>query len=142
MASYFRIGKFGLFHTMNQANQRQFKHPKLAQLFNRYATYNGSNPYQTPATLNIIPHLEFNKGAYFPTEGMHSITSSLYTLAKQLGVNFHFNKAVDKILVKDKVAIGIQAGGKSYDGNYILNNMDMVTAYKTLLNEENNPHAY
>ena len=139
MASYFRIGKFGLFHTMNQANQRQFKHPKLAQLFNRYATYNGSNPYQTPATLNIIPHLEFNKGAYFPTEGMHSITSSLYTLAKQLGVNFHFNKAVDKILVKDKVGIGIQAGGKSYNGDYILNNMDMVTAYKTLLKEEKQP---
>lgn len=124
---------------MDQANHRQFKHPKLVQLFNRYATYNGSNPYQTPATLNIIPHLEFNKGAFFPTEGMHAITTSLYKLAKQLGVNFHFNMAVDKVLVKNKVALGILAGGKSYKADYILNNMDMVTAYKTILKEEEQP---
>jgi phytoene desaturase len=139
LASYLRIGKFGLFNTMNQANHLQFENPKLVQLFNRYATYNGSNPYQTPATLNIIPHLEFNKGAFFPIDGMHAITTSLYKLARHLGVNFHFNLAVDKILVEDQIAKGIQAGGNSYKADYILNNMDMVTAYKTILKEEEQP---
>ena len=139
MASYLRIGKFGLFNTMNQANHQLFNHPKLVQLFNRYATYNGSNPYQTPATLNIIPHLEFNKGAYFPDKGMHDITSSLYNLAKRLGVHFHFNKSVDRVQVINKKATGIWAGGKSYEAEYVINNMDMVTAYKTILKEEDQP---
>ena len=61
---YFKLGKLGIFSTMNKANEKQFSNPKMVQLFNRYATYNGSNPYETPATLNIIPHLEFNIGAF------------------------------------------------------------------------------
>ncbi|MEP4374194.1 MAG: FAD-dependent oxidoreductase, partial [Algoriphagus sp.] len=78
MKSYLKMGKLGIFSTMNEANKKQFNHPKLVQLFNRYATYNGSNPFETPATLNIIPHLEFNIGAFFPKKGMHDITMSLY----------------------------------------------------------------
>ena len=68
-----------------------FRNPLTQQLFNRYATYNGSDPYQTPATLTIIPHLEFNLGAYFPKQGMHDISMSLYKLALSLGVCYHFN---------------------------------------------------
>ena len=137
--SYLRMGKLGLFSTMNQANSLQFRHPKLVQLFNRYATYNGSDPYQTPATLNIIPHLEFNRGAYFPVKGMHDITSSLYGLAKELGVSFNFNQPVEKILVKNNRAIGIQTPSGDYFSDLVINNMDMVTAYKTILKEEVQP---
>jgi hypothetical protein len=32
---------------LHQANLKDLKHPKLVQLFDRYATYNGSNPYKT-----------------------------------------------------------------------------------------------
>ena len=42
---------------MHEANATLFREPKVVQLFDRFATYNGSNPYQAPATLNIIPHL-------------------------------------------------------------------------------------
>ena len=48
-----KIYQFDLFKSMDAANQKQLKHPKLVQLFNRYATYNGSNPYQAPR------HIEF-----------------------------------------------------------------------------------
>jgi phytoene dehydrogenase-like protein len=65
LRGYLNLPKLGIFGTMNHANEKYFRHPKLVQLFNRYATYNGSDPYQTPATLNIIPHLEYNVGAFF-----------------------------------------------------------------------------
>ena len=139
LSSYLRMGKLGLFKTMNKANEQQFSHPKLVQLFNRYATYNGSNPYQTPATLNIIPHLEFNRGAFFPVKGMHDITSSLFSLAKELGVQFHFNQPVERILVKNNTAKGVETGGKSHYSDLVINNMDMVTAYKTILKEQKQP---
>ncbi|NNU34905.1 hypothetical protein HK413_14170 [Mucilaginibacter sp. S1162] len=35
-----------------------FKDERMVQFYDGYATYNGSNPYAAPATLNIIPHLE------------------------------------------------------------------------------------
>jgi phytoene desaturase len=139
LGSYLRMGKFGLFKTMDQANNQQFGNRKLVQLFNRYATYNGSNPYQTPATLNIIPHLEFNKGAFFPLKGMHDITSSLFSLASDLGVQFHFNQSVDKIIVENNAAKGVQVGNKSHFADILVNNMDMVTAYKTILKDQSQP---
>lgn len=139
LKSYLRMGKLGIFSTMNEANKKLFDSPKLVQLFNRYATYNGSNPYETPATLNIIPHLEFNQGAFFPKNGMHEITSSLFKLSKDLGVQYHFNKKVEEVLVENKKAIGVQVAGEQYMADVVINNMDMVNAYKTILKKQSQP---
>jgi len=141
LKSYLKMGKLGIFSTMNQANERQFQNPKLVQLFNRYATYNGSDPYQTPATLNIIPHLEFNIGAYFPKKGMHDITMSLYRLAQDLGVEFHFNAKVEEILVEKGRAVGVEVDGKRHQADIIVNNMDMVNAYKSILRKQKQPRS-
>ena len=139
LKSYLKMGKLGIFSTMNKANQRQFTHPKLVQLFNRYATYNGSDPYQTPATLNIIPHLEFNIGAFFPKKGMHDITLSLYSLAKSLGVRYHFDAPVTEVLVENGTAVGLISEGLEIRGDLVVNNMDMVNAYKTILRKQKQP---
>ncbi|MEB2776510.1 1-hydroxycarotenoid 3,4-desaturase CrtD [Algoriphagus sp. D3-2-R+10] len=139
LKSYMRMGKLGIFSTMNEANQRHFEHPKLVQLFNRYATYNGSNPFETPATLNIIPHLEFNIGAFFPKKGMHDITLSLFRLSEELGVNYHFGQKVNQVLVENGIATGIIIKGEEIRANLIVNNMDMVNAYKTILKGQKQP---
>lgn len=139
LKSYLKMGKLGIFSTMNKSNERQFSSPKLVQLFNRYATYNGSNPYETPATLNIIPHLEFNIGAFFPKKGMHDITMSLYKLAKSLGVKYHFNAPVEEILVENGKAVGLISKGKETRADIVVNNMDMVNAYKTILRKQKQP---
>lgn len=112
MHGYLNLPRLGVFGTMNGANSRMFSHPKVVQLFNRYATYNGSDPYQTPALLNIIPHLEYNIGAFFPVNGMVSITDSLVALARRLGVRFHFNTRVEEIVVENGKAVGIKVGAK------------------------------
>lgn len=139
LKSYFKIGKLGIFSTMNKANEKLFSNPKLVQFFNRYATYNGSDPYQTPATLNIIPHLEFNIGAFFPKRGMYDITQSLYRLAQSLGVIFHFNSRVEEIVVENQKAIGLISNGKTIPADVVINNMDMVNAYKTILRKQRQP---
>ncbi|HRG59227.1 MAG TPA: NAD(P)-binding protein, partial [Bacteroidia bacterium] len=60
------IPKLGLFNKLNDYHHKHLNHSKLEQYFNRFATYNGSNPYKAPATLHIIPHLEHNIGTFFP----------------------------------------------------------------------------
>jgi phytoene desaturase len=107
LRGYANMHKMGIFGTLNDANEKQFEQEKTVQLFNRYATYNGSDPYQTPATMGIIPHLEYNVGAFFPKNGMFNITLSLVKLAKDLGVKFHFNTKVNEILVEDGKAVGV-----------------------------------
>jgi phytoene desaturase len=133
LKAYLKIYKLGFFQTMNQSNNQLLDDPRLVQLFNRYATYNGSDPYQTPATMNIIPHLEMEMGAYFPKGGMVSITQALVQLAERQGVAFRYNAPVEKIITENKQAIGVQVSGKEIRFDRIVCNMDIVNAYKKLL---------
>lgn len=139
LKAYSNLFRLDFFRSMHRANSSFFKDPRVIQLFNRYATYNGSDPYQTPATMNIIPHLEYGKGAYFPLEGMHTITMSLFKLAKRLGVEFHFNSMVQKIITRSKKATGLQVEGEEYHFDRIVCNMDVVAAYRRLLGHETQP---
>ena len=139
LQGYMNLGKLGLFSTMHEANTQSFQHPKTVQLFDRYATYNGSDPYQTPATLGIIPHLEYNIGAFFPEGGMISITNSLVGLAKEVGVEFHFNEKVIEIITENKQATGIKTKQASYASDFVASNMDIRPTYQHLLPQEKAP---
>lgn len=137
---YLNLPKLGVFDTMNAANERRFNHPKLVQLFNRYATYNGSDPYQTPATMNIIPHLEYNIGAFFPRLGMVSITNSLVKLAEDLGVTFHFNANVAEVVTEGATVVGLRgADGKIQRYDMVVSNMDVVNTFRKLLPNARQP---
>lgn len=104
LRALFFLGRLDVFQTLDQVNRRSFSEQKLVQLFNRYATYNGSSPYSTPGIMSMIPHLEMFFGTFFPEGGMHQIVQSLYQLALEEGIEFHFNNKVDEILVADRKA--------------------------------------
>ena len=123
-----------LFATLNQHNTSKFKTNEAVQIFNRFATYNGSNPYKAPGMLSLIPHLEQNQGTYYPQGGMISITNALYQLALKKGVNFYFNQKVNKIVHENKIIKGIVTGDKKVDADILVSNGDVYYTYKNLLN--------
>jgi phytoene desaturase len=137
--AYGQLHRLDFFRTMHQANEQRFADERVVQLFNRYATYNGSNPYETPATMNIIPHLEFNIGAYFPTKGMYSITESLFGLAKRVGVTFHFGAKVEEISTHKQGIRGIKVNGAVQPYSIVVSNMDVVNTYRKLLSHVKPP---
>lgn len=139
MGSILKLPFLNIFTSMNEANRKALRNEKMCQLFNRYATYNGSSPYKAPGILNIIPHLEFNQGAYFPKGGMHAITLSIFQLAKDLGVQFHFNNKVQKIVVKNRMAKGITVSNQEIVSDLVVCNMDIVPAYRYLMAEQKQP---
>jgi phytoene desaturase len=143
LRGYLNLPQMGIFTTMNSANEKTFKHPKLVQLFNRYATYNGSDPYQTPATLNIIPHLEYNVGAFFPRNGMYGITQAIHKLALDLGVKFHFNTKVIEILTEQNQTKGLRlcSDNQTFTEEFdeVVSNMDVTPTYRKLLPNAKHP---
>lgn len=142
LRGYANLHKLGLFQTMNQAHKTKFKNPKTVQLFDRYATYNGSDPYQTPATLSIIPHLEYNLGAYYPKGGMIEIPNALVRLAQEIGVKFKLNESVEKIITVDQIACGIQTANGLYDFDVIGSNADIRPSYERLLTNIDRPDKF
>jgi phytoene desaturase len=124
-----------LFQSMHKYHKHQLKHPKLVQLFDRFATYNGSNPYSAPAMLSMIAHLEMNEGAYYPNGGMRSISNALVELNTKLGVDFIFNAKVDSIVADNKNMKGVIIGDKLLKADCVVSNSDIYYTYKTLLND-------
>lgn len=134
LRSMLRLHQLDAFRSMHQANRSHFQDERLVQMFDRFATYNGSNPYRAPATLNIIPHLEHNLGAFFPTGGMYRIAQSLYKLACELGVVFHFNHKVEQIVLADSQQVkGVQVKQQVVPADVVVSNMDIVPTYRKLL---------
>jgi len=128
-----QIPNLGLFSSMHRINETRLKHPKLIQIFDRYATYNGSNPYAAPGILNLIPHLELGIGTFFPASGMHDITKSLVQLATELGVQFHFNERVLEIQESNKKVTGVLTDRQWYPADLVVCNSDVKKAYSGLL---------
>ncbi len=140
LKSILRLPQIDAMRTMHKANKSFFKDERIVQLFDRYATYNGSNPYTAPATLNVIPHLEQHFGAYFPEGGMYSITQALVGLAESLGVKFHYNSRVDELVLDDEKVIGIKVNGQVLKSDVVISNMDVWFTYKKLLSAYSNLH--
>lgn len=128
-------GQLRAFETMHHLNSRAFEQPNTIQLFDRYATYNGSNPYKAPGTLTIIPHLEHNIGAFFPEKGMRSVANGLIDLARSAGVEFHFNAGVSEILVRNGKATGVRVNGEQIGADRVICNADSTQAYQSLIKE-------
>lgn len=125
-----------LFNTLNEFNQSRFSTPEAVQIFNRFATYNGSNPYQAPGMLSLIPHLEQNQGTFYPRGGMISIVHALESLAKLKGVKLILNAPVERIEVENNKVKGIRVYGKSISTDYVVSNVDAYFTYKRMLGDE------
>ena len=82
-----------LAHRLNTWNART-GHPHLQQLFNRFATDNGSDPYRAPAMLTPSP-TRFGMGIG-PVGGMHAIVDALHQTALA-GADIRLNALADRI---------------------------------------------
>lgn len=127
------LSDLGLTSTMHDANRELFSDSRFVQLLDRFATYNGSDPYQAPATLNLIPHLEHNMGAFYPKGGIFAIASSLVKLAEELEVKFRYKEQVEQILVINGKATGVKTSKGPYLADVVVSNMDVMPTYRKLL---------
>lgn len=135
-----RIPKLPLAGNYTFQLKKYFNNPKTIQYFQRYATYNGSNPFKTPALMQLLPHVEQGIGAFIPNKGMYDITFQLFELAKRQGVTFHFNSMVNEILVEEKKARGIRFNGNQIEkSDVVVSNMDVFPTYKKLMPNEEEP---
>ena len=83
-----------------------FDDPRLRQLFGRYATYCGSSPFKSPATLMLIAHVEAS-GVWLIDGGMHRLARALEALGRQNGVSFRYGARVSEIVVERGRATGV-----------------------------------
>jgi len=135
----FNLYIFQINKTLDTVNQDELKEPHLVQLFNRFATYNGSSPFKTPGMMTLIQHLEQEYGTFVSEKGMINISKSIFDLAKRNGVKFEFNKLVNEIVVKNNKVVGVKVNNTVIESDFVVSNMDIVPTYKKLLKKSYQP---
>ena len=135
-----QLGDMDLQRTMHATNARDLGHPKLVQLFDRFATYNGSNPYRAPGILTIIPTFEHLLGTFLPHGGMYDITRSLVALAERRGVRFRYGSDVGRVLSESGRTTGVElATGEVLPCDILVSNADVHGFYERLMPQARKP---
>ncbi len=70
---------------------------------------------------------------------MWQISESVDSLAQGLGVTFTFGALVERIVVEQGRAVGVQVGGQEHRADLVVSNMDIVPTYKRLMPEQAQP---
>jgi 1-hydroxycarotenoid 3,4-desaturase len=123
------------FARMMATLEREFTHPRLRQLFGRYATYCGSSPWAAPATLMLVAHAE-RRGVWHVQGGMHRIATTLARLATARGASLRCNTHVARILVERGRATGVElADGERIAADAVVFNGDASAVAQGLLGE-------
>lgn len=128
------LPKLRLGSTLHDVHSRYFRDPRIVQLFDRFATYNGSSPYHAPATLMVIPWVEMGLGSWYPRGGMYAIAEALAGAARSRGAHISTGTAVEKILHRNGKATGVMLrGGTVVDADHVISNADVHVTRHHLL---------
>ncbi|MBN3035154.1 MAG: phytoene desaturase [Bacteroidales bacterium] len=131
------LHRLDAFTSLHDRNMGSFIKNEMVCIFDRFATYNGSDPYRAPATLKMISHLEHNTGAFFPEGGMYRITGALYELAVRQGVSFRFNNQVCQVVTDSRGrATGVNAQDGFEPAGVVVSDADTGAIYGALLPEK------
>jgi phytoene desaturase len=122
------------FRTVDQAVRGFFRSPRLRQVFDRYATYNGSSPFRAPATFNLIAFVEFVQGSWYIRGGMYELARALERLACALGVEVRTRSPVTQVIMRNGVAHGVMLEtGERLEAAGVVVNADPLYAYERLI---------
>lgn len=111
--------------TLHKALSKSLRDPRLVQLFARYATYVGASPFEAPATLNLISHVEA-LGVFRVKGGMRALAAGLERRAIELGVEVRTGAHVREVVVRNGRAVGaLLDGGELVHARAVVSNTDV-----------------
>ncbi|MFM9903819.1 MAG: phytoene desaturase family protein [Pyrinomonadaceae bacterium] len=128
--------KLSVFSTMHRFVSKFFKSKKLQQVMEYTMVFLGTSPYEAPALYNLMSHMDFNQGVFYPQGGFYTLIDALANIAERNGAVLRVNSPVDRILVENGRATGVRVeGGEIIDADIVISNADMWFTETKLLDE-------
>jgi phytoene desaturase len=120
--------------TVSETVRAHIRDPRLAQMVDHFTQYVGSSPEASPAVLCGIAHMQIGEGVWYPLGGTRAVPEALTRLARELGVVFHTETPVARILTEGGRVTGLRtARGDEVALSAVVSNMDSVRTYRELL---------
>ncbi|MEJ7652899.1 MAG: FAD-dependent oxidoreductase [Chloroflexia bacterium] len=118
--------KLHVFESMDRYVARFFTHPKLRKIVQYTLVFLGSSPYSTPALYNIMAHVDFNLGVWYPNGGVYELVRVLERIAIGHGAEFHCSSPVEEIVVQDGRVSGVRTPRGIYPADIVVSNADLA----------------
>ena len=138
--SYYKLkllgGKIDYKNTMSESIHQRLSDPQLRMIFEYFIKYVGSSAMDSPGYMNLMPMIQFDYGLWYVRGGMYNLAKGLGKLMEEMGIPIHLNADVEAIEKSGKQVTGIRmTDGTVHASDIIVSNMEVIPAYKKLLNE-------
>jgi phytoene desaturase len=128
--------KLSVFSKMHKFVSRFFKSRKLQQVMEYTMVFLGTSPYDAPALYNLMSHMDFNQGVFYPMGGFYELIKALCNIAEKNGAKLRNNAAVAEVVVENEEAVGVRlADGEVIPADLVISNADMWFTETRLLSE-------
>ena len=112
-----------------------FKDPKHRFLFSFHSLFIGGNPFNAPSVYLMIPYLEKSGGVWFTKGGMYSLVKAFEKVFLDLGGQIHLQSEVEKIVIEQMQAIGIQSKGEFHQADIVVSNAHFAHTHLDLIKQ-------
>jgi phytoene desaturase len=122
--------------TIHDVAKKKFKSPRLRQIIEFPVLFLGAKPSMTPAFYSFMNFADLGLGTWYPKGGMKSVVDGMIQLAEELGVRFHTNANVSKIMTnEDRSVSGMIVNDKEVPINLLVSGADYAHTESLMLKE-------
>ncbi len=112
-----------------------FDHPKLQQIMQYTLVFLGGSPRNTPALYNLMSHVDFNLGVWYPDGGIGAVVDAIVELGSDLGVTYETDRPVTAITGREG-AFRLETETGPLRSDLVVSNADYAHTEQELLPPE------
>ena len=128
--------RLDVFNSMKAHVAKHFSNPKLKELMEFPVLFLGALPEKTPALYSLMNYADIKGGTWYPQGGFYSVVQSMYDVAIELGVKFHFAQQVRSIRVENGLAKKVMTESSEFEADVVIGAADYHHVETKLLQPE------
>lgn len=127
------VFRLDVFTSMKKHINKYFKHPRIRQLLEFPVLFLGALPENTPALYSLMNYADMQGGTWYPHGGMYRVVEAMYSLAKELGAQFHFEEEVTGFKMDGNKISAVSTNKNTYLADVVIGSADYHFIEQSLL---------
>jgi phytoene desaturase len=125
-----------VFSSFSKHVRKYFTNEKLIALMEFPVLFLGAMPSETPALYSLMNYAGLKQGTFYPMGGFGKVIEAMVNLAIEKGVKIHTHSPVEKIVVVENEAVGINVNGEFISCDGIISSADYHHTESKLLEKK------
>lgn len=128
------------FSNIKRDVRKKIKNKNLQQILEFPVLFLGAKPSDTPSFYSFMNYADFGLGTWQPKNGFFDVVQAMVKLGTELGVTYHTNATISKIIIENNAATGIEINNEILKADVVLSGADYHHT-ETLLPIENRQYS-